>query len=371
MTLRLVAKLLFMTTMAALAVPIFEWALTSHMGIQRFGMQFVYSFIYANCIGIPLSVSCQPVWIATCSQAVWVRWALRGGLVLGADFLGSLLSGWIIWEINAKSYDYGADFKGAFTLSVVISIIIVAFISAYETQKSKLQVTAMALKTKELERERAIKLATEARLSSLESRVHPHFLFNTINSISSLIHDDPRRAEKMLSQMAELLRFSLDSAQSGLVRLEREMKIVEDYLQIEKARFNDRLRYEIAVPAALDSACVPPLCVQTLVENSVKYAVSPRRRGGVIRVTGTAENGRLRVDVNDDGPGFEEVSLPAGHGLNNLQERLTAVFGAQGKLDIATNESGTRVRIEMPLITTELKGVRVQEVDGGTVAVNA
>jgi hypothetical protein len=238
-----VARWLFLTTMASLAVPIFEWALTSHVGLQRFGMQFVYSFIYANCIGIPLGVSCGPVWIATCNLSAWLRWSLRNWLVLGADFLGSLLSAWIVWEINGRNDSYAADFKTGFTLFVIISVVVVAFTTAYETQEGKLQVTAMALKTKELERERAIKLATEARLSSLESRVHPHFLFNTINSVSSLIHEDPRRAERMLSQMAELLRFSLDSAREGLVRLEREMKIVDDYLQTEKARFGDRLQY--------------------------------------------------------------------------------------------------------------------------------
>ncbi|MBV8810205.1 MAG: histidine kinase [Acidobacteriaceae bacterium] len=369
MTWKFIAKWLFLTTMASLAPPIFEWALTSHVGWQRFGIQFGYSFIYANCIGIPLLLTCQPVWIATCNQPAWLRWILRGALVVGADFVGSLLAGWIVWEIEGKSYSFGASFKGSLVLSVVISIVIVAFVSAYETQKNKLQVTAMALKTKELERERAIKLATEARLSSLESRVHPHFLFNTINSVSSLIHDDPHRAEKMLSQMAELLRFSLDSAQSGLVGLEREMKIVEDYLQIEKARFNDRLQYQIAVPPALYSASVPPLCVQTLVENSVKYAVSPRRRGALIRISAAAQNGRLHLEVSDNGPGFEAVSLPAGHGMNNLQDRLAAIFGERGKLDIATSEDGTRVIIEMPLLIGERAAVSPEEIDAHSAAV--
>ncbi len=84
------------------------------------------------------------------------------------------------------------------------------------------------------------------RLASLQSRVHPHFLFNTINSISSLVHEDPERAEDMLTRMAALLRFSLDSAQPGLVPVERELNIVRDYLEIERARFGERLRYEIS-----------------------------------------------------------------------------------------------------------------------------
>src|SRR5205823_3935058 len=125
------------------------------------------------------------------------------------------------------------------------------------------------------ERERALKLATEARLSSLESRIHPHFLFNTLNSISSLIQEDPVRAERLIERMAALLRFSLDSTNAGLVPLYQEMKIVRDYLEIERARFGDRLGFEVNIPAEFDRFEVPPLAIQTLVENSVKYAVSP------------------------------------------------------------------------------------------------
>ena len=149
-----------------------------------------------------------------------------------------------------------------------------------------------------------MKEATEAQLASLESRIHPHFLFNTINSVSSLIHEDPDRAERLLERMAALLRFSLDANQSGLVPLEREMKIVSDYLEIEKTRFGDRLRFKVECSPAIAHMGIPPLSVQTLVENSVKFAVAPRREGGQILVRASAENNHLEIAVWDDGAPF-------------------------------------------------------------------
>ena len=177
-------------------------------------------------------------------------------------------------------------------------------IGIYRTLRERLEETTLQLRTKELERERALKLATEAQLASLESRIHPHFLFNTLNSISSLIPEDPVRAERLVEQMAALLRFSLDAHQSGLVPLERELKIVGDYLEIERARFGDRLRYQIDVPADLSQSQIPPLSLQTLVENSVKYAIAPDRAGGEIRITGAAFERRLPGRSLRSGPCF-------------------------------------------------------------------
>jgi LytS/YehU family sensor histidine kinase len=227
-------------------------------------------------------------------------------------------------------------------------MIVGSFIITYESMKAQLQQTNLDLRTKELERERALKLATEARLSSLESRIHPHFLFNTLNSISSLIQEDPQRAERLIERIAALLRFSLDSGQAGLVPLHQEMKIVRDYLEIERARFGDRLRFEVDVPAELDHLEVPPLSIQTLVENSVKFAVAPRREGGAIRISAAKTASRIELNVWDDGPGFTIDSVIAGHGLDNLQARLLTLFNMEAALGMERTASGMLVRISMP-----------------------
>ncbi len=204
----------------------------------------------------------------------------------------------------------------------------------FEELRGRLQDTTLQLRTHQLERERAEKLAAAARLSSLESRIHPHFLFNALNSIASLVRDDPALAERLIERMAALLRFSLDSAQMSLVPLGQELRVVQDYLEIEKVRFGERLRYSIEVAGEFDSARVPPMSVQTLIENSLKYAVAPRPEGGSLHIRVFAGGDSMAVEVWDDGPGFSLESVPEGHGLDNLRSRLEALFGTGARLTV-------------------------------------
>ncbi|MDQ2711092.1 MAG: histidine kinase [Acidobacteriota bacterium] len=342
------AKILVIDAAIAIAAPLFRSFFDAQATFSELARQYLFSVIYANLIGIPLCLILPFVWARTCQFSIAGRSAIRGGIIVLGNLVGCLIAGVILQAIFSPQYSYWNEFRHSFGLSLVLSAIAVAFLSTYETQQAKLRTTAMQLKTKELERERALKLATEARLASLESRIHPHFLFNTINSVSALIHEDPLRAERILTQLAELLRFSLDVPSGGLVPLEGELQIVEDYLEIEKARFGPRLRYEIEVPESLHAVPVPPLSLQTLVENSVKYAVGPRGRGASVAIRALECAGWLRLEVSDDGPGFSFFELPSGHGLANLQERIIALFGETAKLDISSDELRTIVAIEIP-----------------------
>jgi len=243
---------------------------------------------------------------------------------------------------------YWDQFTGSLKIATFLTIVAGSMISLFETMRGRLEETTLQLRTKELERERAMKLATEAQLASIESRIHPHFLFNALNSISSLIPEDPKRAERLVEQMAALLRFSLDASHAGLVPFSREIKIVTDYLEIERARFGERLNYRLDVSPEARDAKVPPLAVQTLVENSVKFAVAPSRQGGDIRIAGVRENGLLRVEVSDDGPSFSLESAPAGHGLDNLRDRLKTLFGTQAALTVERRENRNSVRLVVP-----------------------
>jgi LytS/YehU family sensor histidine kinase len=206
------------------------------------------------------------------------------------------------------------------------------------------------LHQQELERQRAINLATEAQLASLESRIHPHFLFNTLNSISALIPVDPERAERLMERMAALLRFSLDAHAHGLVPLDQEMKIVRDYLEIEQARLGSRLRYRVETPDHASDLRLPPLAVQTLIENSIKFAVAPDRMGGEIRVLAREAKGRLQIEVSDTGPGFALESVASGHGLDNLRNRLAMLFGDTADLRVTRQEGWTTVRLMIPVV---------------------
>jgi LytS/YehU family sensor histidine kinase len=273
------------------------------------------------------------VWIGTAHLPQLFRWGARIGAMFASCVAGCLLSGLIFVALRWQPLsDYWQQFTGTLKFAAFLTIVAGLCMGIYGTLRGRLEETTLQLRTQELERERALKLATAAQLASLESRIHPHFLFNTLNSISSLIPEDPARAERLVEQMAALLRFSLDANQSGLVPLASELKIVADYLDIERARFGDRLRYTIDVPADLNESRIPPLSLQTLVENSVKYAIAPDRGGGEIRISGVRSNGAFQLEVSDAGPAFQLESAPAGHGLDNLKGRLSTLFGDKAGL---------------------------------------
>lgn len=231
----------------------------------------------------------------------------------------------------------------------VIALIIGLSVHTYEKIRDRMQATTLQLRTQQLEKERALKLASEARLASLESRLHPHFLFNTLNSISALILEDPLLAEQMVQRLAALLRTSLDACEQSHVPLRDELKLVTDYLEIERARFRERLSYSINIEPGLQALPVPPLTLQPLVENSVKYAISPRTNGGAIRISARLQQGTLALEVWDDGPGFDGERIPCGHGIDNLRARLLTMLGDGTKLTVDSTGAGTSVKVYLPL----------------------
>jgi two-component system, LytTR family, sensor histidine kinase AlgZ len=346
---RSLVRCLIVNTTLALIPPFLVFALAEHPTAQRLRATLAYSLIYSHCIGTLAFATIPRIWMRTLGITTWLRWPLRVGTMFAASIAGSLIAGLVFIALGWQSMDvYWAQFTSSLKIATFITVVAGAMISMYESFRARLEESTLQLRTKELEREHALKLATEAQLASLESRIHPHFLFNTLNSISSLIPEDPKRAERLVEQISALLRFSLDAHQSGLVPLAREMKIVADYLEIERARFGDRLRYQIDLAPDLAEARVPPLAVQTLVENSVKHAISQERLGGELRVTGARDNGLLRLDVLDQGPEFSLEAAPAGHGLDILRGRLATLFGDRAALMLERRDQWNRVTLSVP-----------------------
>ena len=190
---------------------------------------------------------------------------------------GSLLGAFVLQVTGIiPPHSYSLEVQSSLPVCLVINLVVGLSVTSYETLRHRLQDATLELRTRQVEQERANKLLLEARLSSLESRIHPHFLFNTLNSIASLIPSDPKRAEDTVGKLASLLRFSISANQSSLVPLAQELKIVRDYLEIESTRFGQRLRYDISVPDRLGDCKIPPLALQTLVENSVKHVIAQR-----------------------------------------------------------------------------------------------
>ncbi len=236
-----------------------------------------------------------------------------------------------------RSKTFWRDLDEGMRISVVVTLVIgFVFVLKGFYERRLAQV--------ELERERALKLAAEAKLQSLESLVHPHFLFNALNSISSLIHEDPVQAEKMVEQVSALLRYSLDSSQGGLVPLEMELKIVRDYLGIQQTRFGSRLNFSITVPPETLQIKLPPLAIQSLVENSIKHTLSRSQGQATIVVDVRQEYGSVILEVKDNGAGFSENQIIPGHGLATLRARLHSLFPEKSSLSVA----GSTVRMEFP-----------------------
>jgi hypothetical protein len=238
-------------------------------------------------------------------------------------------------------------YAGALRTAVPITLFIGIITTVIETAKARLRATELELRTQQLHREQAEKLAAEAQFASLSSRVQPHFLFNTLNSIAALIRENPRQAEQMVERLGSLLRGSLDAAET--VPLEQEMKLVADYLEIQRARLGGRLRYEIDWrPESANGATVPPFAVQTVVENALKHVAGRRTEGVALKVRATTRENLLEVEVTDDGPGFDATALKAGHGLDNLQQRLRAIYGAAAGIDLDRGAGGMIVRLRVP-----------------------
>ena len=250
---------------------------------------------------------------------------------------------------RSAAAEYWLELHAVLPFSIVISLMFGLSISTFETMRYKLQAATLELRTRQVEQERAYKLLAEARLSSLESRIHPHFLFNTLNSIAALIPSDPQRAEDTVGKLASLLRFSLNANHSGLVPLGQELKIVRDYLEIEKTRFGPRLRYEIAVPESLEDVKVPPLALQSLVENCGEARGLPapaRRHDSNYRLEQTRAASVLKSSMT--APASRSTPSRRNTGWAISSRAWSFCFGAAGQLEVTREDDKTAVRLIFP-----------------------
>ncbi len=295
--------------------------------------------LYSLCIGSLCWLVLPRIGGLVMRQTAMRKWLMLLSAILAISTAGTLIASTFLYLAGVtRAADFVPDSLYSLKLAVILTLIFGIMAFFHEVLHARLNAA-----TKDAERSR--QMATEARLSSLESRIHPHFLFNTLNSISALIREDPAKAERTVERLASLLRFSLDANASHLVPLESELKIVRDYLEIEQTRFGARLRFQIDVPADMLTIEIPPMSVQTLVENSVKHAVSTRRQGATIEIRARVVNGSPAIDVIDDGPGFDLGAVKAGHGLDLLQARLAELFGPRASLELASEPGRMRATV--------------------------
>lgn len=200
----------------------------------------------------------------------------------------------------------------------------------------------------------------EARLAALRMQLNPHFLFNTLHAVSSLIHDDPEAADRVIARLSELLRLSLDQSKPQEVSLDEELAFLDRYLEIELTRFADRLKVEKQIDPAARDALVPYLILQPLVENAIRHGIEPREDSGHLAISARRNNGTLELRIVDDGAGLSGASAKVpreGIGLSNTRSRLRHLYGENFRFDLVESTGGgLEAQIEIPYHLTPVHG---------------
>ena len=194
---------------------------------------------------------------------------------------------------------------------------------------------------------------TEARLQALQMQLNPHFLFNTLHAISSLMHRDVEAADRMLVRLGDLLRRALDTSDTQEVTLREELDFLQRYTEIEQTRFGERLKIEMNIaPETLD-ALVPNLVLQPLVENAIKHGIEPHARTGRVEVQAAREGDSLRLQVCDNGAGLRNGNVVEGIGVSNTRARLKQLYAAAQSFELSNAaEGGVMVKIRLPFHTS-------------------
>jgi signal transduction histidine kinase len=339
------------------------WGLTWVASGLYWGVEPAYNLAIAAGMvtGMLLTGVLREAYKAVWSGPLWVRLIT---LVVGS-YLVALL--WQMSKNVALVEFYGAYMKGdevkfdswvAYTRGTMTSFYIVlgwsGLYAGIKYYRMLVEERAKAL--------RATNSAREAQLRMLRYQLNPHFLFNTLNAISTLVlEQDTQLANRMVTRLSSFLRYSLDSDPMQTVDLEQEVRALRLYLDIEQVRFEDRLTLDVRIDADAARARVPSLVLQPLVENAIKYAVARSEDGGTIRLLAHRTGSRVEIEVSDDGPGLPEGFVldgaGRGVGLRNTADRLEQVFGADHQFELLpAAPHGLRVVIRIPFETADREG---------------
>ncbi|MCW8329914.1 histidine kinase [Photobacterium sp. SDRW27] len=281
-------------------------------------------------------------------QYYWPSWrsSLHFFLVVGGTlFLGTLHA--MMWSVWYPVQDGGNDFFSLVGFSLFFSTLIYYFF--YNREKALLYESELRqARLTQAEQEKALVVS---QLQVLQSQIEPHFLFNTLANLQVLIDADPNKAKQLLVRLTELLRISLKKSRREWIMLGDEIDLLDAYLGIQSMRLGDRLTYRLVIDDDVDKQWdIPPHMLQPLVENAVFHGIEPREEGGEVAVFISCHQERLLVEIKDNGVGFEGAPLQHGHGvsLDNIRQRLKALYGEKAYLSISAPESGgVTTRIEL------------------------
>ncbi|MFH0935136.1 MAG: histidine kinase [Pseudomonadota bacterium] len=315
---------------------VFNTAIAGVLTLLMPGKQFVINFIFSQCIGLSvMSINATLVHVMRSSV---LRWAVLSITLPASVAIGMTLA----FAISGVG-----DWSDQYVLPTMVIGLFFGLIGSITVLLSR-QVESEVEKRKLVESE-SERREIEAHLKLLQAQIEPHFLFNTLANVGSLIDSDPVLAKQLLERLNDWLRVALVRARSDKAALGDELDMLENYLQILKIRFGERLRWTMQVSETTRRCAFPPMLLQPLVENAVRHGIEPRIGGGEIVIRCHIEDGKLHCEVSDDGVGIRDVN-GGGAGLANVRERLATLFGEQGRLALgAGEEGGTVATLELPL----------------------
>ncbi len=336
---RIILICLYYTVVASTIFAIFETDMefyedfpTTLLFTQCIGCSATIFFFIAHYFFRPKNQFVQMVMVVMC-------------MIIGAVF-GSFIGSLIAYKESFSNYfieQQDLILHNIFYAVTIGSLAVYLYIF-----RQRIFTTEAIIKEEKIKRLSIEKKAAETNLKMLQAQIEPHFLFNTLSNILSLIDTDVKKGKLMMSDFIEYLRASLSKTRSEATTIGQEMATVRSYLNIIKYRMGDRLDFSINIPENLRTYSFPPMLIQPLVENAVRHGLEPKIPGGNVAITTFQKDDMLTVEVVDSGLGFNDNSK-WGIGISNIKERLVSMYGDKGKLVFKDNEpSGVKAIIEIP-----------------------
>ena len=264
--------------------------------------------------------------------------ALLVGMLIGTELTFFFIS--LLYGKPFQLFTHINDLKFNLFMAVIVGTIV--YVNSVQKDKYELE-----LKESEFKLAKLNQLKTNAELQALQSKINPHFLYNALNSITSLIHDKPNEAEEMTIKLSKLFRYSLNTQEVNFASLAEEVEIVKLYLDIEKIRFQHKLLINIDVPEDLHAIKIPRFLIQPLIENAIKHGINKLKEGGEISLTCKLMDGKLHISIHDNGPKFD-TEYQAGYGLQSTFDKLNLLYADRFEVNI-NNGTYKEVLIILPL----------------------
>jgi len=259
------------------------------------------------------------------------------GMLIGIEISYALVS--LIFNVPFHFLQHYQEYR----FCAVIVLVVGTIIYFYHAQKGRLETK---LKEKELDMAKLIHLKTQAELQTLQSKINPHFLYNSLNSIASLIHDDADKAEDMTLKLSKLFRYSINTQQENMASVKEEIEIVNTYLDIEKVRFGDRIKFVIQVNPDVSEHQMPRFLIQPLVENALKHGLNNKADDGLLQVLVDKDGNNIVISIADNGVPFPD-DMNMGYGLQSTYDKLGLLYGDDYSIQL-TNVPHKHIKITIP-----------------------